>query len=381
MKKTLLATSAIVGAAMLAPAAFAGTPAVSDNLTVRISGNIRFSVFVFDQDISRDGRAHRGYRFATDESEITFNADGVADNGLEYGFEVQVQTQTDDVTNADRTFGYVGGAWGRLELGDTNDPADDMIVSASRGVAAGRGGFDGPFGDVYDCFGEVNCGPTVSATGDTSKINYYTPRFFGSTPDNGIQVGLNWTPDTGQNGGSGQSDHDATDFEDVYVIGVNWREEFSGFGILLSGAYSGGNPEATGFEDLEMWSVGGILSYAGFQFGGGWTDRGESGTPIGGAGSPGLGDDIGEWWDAGISYGTGPWKVSFTYWEATDDGAAGVADSEMEIQGITFGASYNVAPGLDLAADLDFIEGSNLSNDPTLDNDGTVFVLSTIFSF
>ena len=68
-------------------------------------------------------------------------------------------------------------------------------------------------------------------------------------------------------------------------------------------------------------------------------------------------------------------------WEANDDGATGVVGSEMELQGITVGASYNVAPGLDLAADLDFIEGSNLSNDPTLDNDGTVFVFSTIFSF
>ncbi len=66
MRKLLLASTALVGASMLAAPAMAGTPTVSDDFSVSIGGNLRFSVLIVDQDLST-GRG-QGYKFRSDES-------------------------------------------------------------------------------------------------------------------------------------------------------------------------------------------------------------------------------------------------------------------------------------------------------------------------
>ncbi|MGF1626163.1 MAG: porin, partial [Alphaproteobacteria bacterium] len=74
------------------------------------------------------------------------------------------------------------------------------------------------------------------------------------------------------------------------------------------------------------------------------------------------------------SYGTGPWKVGGGYFYSETDLIAG-GDAETQIWSI--GANYQVAPGMAIASDVNFVE----SDSPTFSNDGTVFVFSTIFSF
>jgi hypothetical protein len=87
----------------------------------------------------------------------------------------------------------------------------------------------------------------------------------------------------------------------------------------------------------------------------------------------------GQWWDVGASYGEGPWRVGLSYWNISADNPDFVGD-DLQVDGFSVAGSYSVAPGLDLAADIDFIDAENVDQS-TLDTDGTVFVLSTIFSF
>lgn len=362
MKKTLLSSSAIAGAALLAAPvsmpAFAGTAEVGDNFTVKISGGYRFSILAFDQDV-RAGRG-RGYRFSSDEAEVKFAAGGVADNGLEYGFEMELQTQTNDGNNADETWGYLRGNWGEINLGDQDDAADRMAIGGEDAMP-GRGGYDGAVGDVFNFPAlSVFNGPGATFTGDATKVTYFTPRFFG------FQLGGSWTPDSNHNGGAAPADNDSA-FENTASGGLNFAEDFNGFGVILAGTIAWTDSrENNGADTGEAWQgqVGALFSYAGFQLGGAY----------------GIGDNLAQstdeaWWaDVGLNYSTGPWKVGGGYFYSETDLVAG-GEAEVEIWSV--GANYQVAPGMAIASDVNFVD----TTAPGFNNDGTVFVLSTIFSF
>ena len=363
MKKTLLSSSAIAGAALLAAPvatpAFAGTAEVGDNFTVTISGGYRFSILAFDQDV-RTGRG-RGYRFASDEAEVKFAAGGVADNGLEYGFEMELQTQTNDGDNSDETWAYLRGNWGEINLGDQDDAADRMAIGGEDAMP-GRGGYDGAIGDVFVFGGEaVHTAQGTTFTGDATKATYFTPRFFG------FQLGASWTPDSNHNGGAAPNDADSA-FENGASAGLNFAEDFNGFGVIVAatGAWSDSR-ETAGADTGEAWQaqLGALFSYAGFQLGAAY----------------GLSDNLADgaddaWWaDVGLNYGTGPWKVGGGWFYSETDRVAG-GTAEVNIYSV--GANYQVAPGMALASDVNFVDVDNVV---AADNEGTVFVFSTIFSF
>ena len=76
MKKALLASTALVGAALLSAPAQAGTVGAGDNLEVRLSGFMFFQAAFLDED--RQTGFGRGYRFSIPETEIHVNASNTA---------------------------------------------------------------------------------------------------------------------------------------------------------------------------------------------------------------------------------------------------------------------------------------------------------------
>ena len=50
MKKGLLASTALVGASLLATSAYAQAPSVGSNFDVSIDGTLRFGILIWDQD-------------------------------------------------------------------------------------------------------------------------------------------------------------------------------------------------------------------------------------------------------------------------------------------------------------------------------------------
>ncbi len=378
MRKLLLASTALVGASMLAAPAMAGTPTVGDDFSVSIGGNLRFSLLIYDQDRS-SGRG-QGYLLKSGESEVSFKARGTAENGLNYGFDLEIQTQTNDTTNADETWMFIDGgdAWGRVELGDQDDAADRMHVAGEDAMDAGRGGYNGAVGDVFNFgSGGIMKSPSLSPSSDATKIIYFTPRF------GGVQLGASWTPDNGQIGGSGPSDNDG-DFSNVFSLGVNYQNTFNGTGITVSGVYFGGDGEpntsggantGTSVEDVEIWAVGALVTFAGFEFGVGYADHNDTGLA-----EPTNGADKGTWWDVGLNYKTGPWTVGAGYFHGEKDYANTVTTGDAEVDIFSIGFDYSVAPGWKIESDINFIEAENIDTTGT-DNDGTVFVLSSTMSF
>ena len=362
MKKVLLASTALAGASLLAASANAGTPIVSDNQEVSISGTVRFSVHSASQDIRNGAKGEgRGYKFNTDESEVKFAARAAADNGLEFGLEIEIQTQPDDVQNSDEAWVFLQyeGA-GRIELGDQDGAADRMFVDGGD-VLAGRGGFDGPTGTLFNFGAGINSNG-LAITGDATKATYFTPRF------SGFQAGGSFTVDVAQKGGSTEADNNGTQ-SNVFSLGANFQQTFNNVGITIAAVGEFGEDDNNTTEDAEIFGLGVNATFAGFSVGAGYVDNGDTGVAVGAAG------DGGQWWDVGIGYTTGPWSVSAGAFFSEKTNATG--DSDVDIY--SFGASFAVAPGLKVVSDINFID----VDDPgaAADNEGYTFVLAVQADF
>jgi len=390
MKKTLLASSALVGASLLAAPAMAGTVGSKDDMSVTLGGTLWFSVGIYEEDVSA-GRG-RGYRFGVNETEVYVSASNTADNGIKYGVSIELNSGSADGTAADEAWAFLDSdQWGRLEIGDQDDATNRMRLG-SHNAHKGLGGPAGGLGanlSLFGGFGGEGTGAVAdwdnAVTADDTKVTYFTPRF------SGFQLGASLTPDTGITSGTGglvDTDNDG-DFENVISLGANYVGKFDEVGVGLSFTGQWGDGEsasgsALAQEDLAIWGVGGKVDFAGFTIGAHYNDFGD--TAITRANAT-LGADAGDAWSVGVGYSSGPWGISAWYTEVDKDNSsaspAGATKSELQRWGL--GMGYTVAPGWLLRGDLEFISHDNISSGvgvgTTTDNDGAGFLLTNVFSF
>jgi len=374
MKNFLLSTSALATAVVIGTAAQAGSVGSKDAMSVSLGGEFRFYAGMADQDVSA-GRG-RGYSLNVDETEVFVEASNTADNGILYGVKFELNAGAADGTAADEAYAFIDSeVWGRLELGDNDDATDRMYVESDDALV-GRLGPDGDASDYFN-FGGAIAATGNSVTGDATKATYLTPRF------GGFQLGASLTPDSGVNSGTGgllNADNNG-DFENVYAIGANWEGSFDQFGIVLSATGEFGDAEtATGADTLgevETYSVGGKIDFAGFALGAGYVDFAEQGLT---AAQTNAGADAGSYWTVGGSYTTGPWGVSVAWFDSSRSNAGAISDTEVNM--LSFDAAYDVAPGWQLAAALHLIEADNINATAVpVNNEGTVFLISNQFNF
>ncbi len=386
MKKVLLASTAIVGATLIAAPAFA-QPVVSDMYEVTISGNLRVSLVGANEDFEAVADSNRGYNLKSDESEVAFSASASMDNGIQYGFQLELQTQTNDTKNSDETWGFIDGFFGRIELGDQDDAADRIFVGGED-AGAGRGGFNGDAFALVDK-GAAITGIGVNATGDATKVIYFTPRVAG------VQGGISFTPDSGQEGSDGGGADTGSDFEEVISVGANFSQSHNGITVTVAGIGEFGEAETATTNDIERLGFGGKIDYMGFSGAVGFVDNADTGISSAAAttGSSANGADAGYAISVGASYSTGPWKIGVAYLHGESDAgtfdATGTSIADPESNIVSVGGNYAVAPGLDIAADINFFslenslssDGASAATTNNRDQDGTSFVLSASFGF
>jgi hypothetical protein len=134
-----------------------------------------------------------------------------------------------------------------MQLGRTEGAEDQMALGADT-IAAGTGGIDGDAGNL----GEIE----VVNSEDAAKISYYTPRLFG------VQAGLSFTPDTGDDEGEPrefEEDEEPEDLEDHIGLGINFVGELGDVQIGLAVVGSYGNSKASARNDLDAVSIGGTV--------------------------------------------------------------------------------------------------------------------------
>lgn len=369
MKKFLIGTSALIGAAAISTSAHAAPE-------VTVGGFIDFQAGVADQDLDA---GVRDYNFQND-SEIHVTVEGKSDSGLTYGAVIELES---DVTadadgegfNSDKTYIYLESNAGRVELGNNSGAQDTMKVDASS-IARATGGIDG---DWYDYVTVAPTGggfiirpdlPQAHGRGiaeDATKVTYYSPRF------SGLQLGVSFTPDNGNGGtAAGFSGEYASGNENVWGLAAHYAGNVGGADLQLSvtGEFgdaedlAAGVPAAT--EDLAAWAIGGSVSKDGFSVAASWMDWDDSGLAVGG----GTESDA---WTLGVAYETGPFGFSATYLDSE-------AADTMEFTNLSIGADYQLAPGLVPYVEVSFFEfDDNIVG--TTDNEGTVFLVGTELTF
>lgn len=378
MKKILLGSSALVGAAAL----FAGAANAAETPKITLGGFSTFQAGFTSEDNDTNLRAGA---FRTDNV-ITVRVNGKSDMGLGYGAGIDLLADTsanaDNVAssggNAERTFVYVDGKWGKLQGGSDLGVTKTMKVDASS-IARASGGIDGDFtyfvtgtsGQVFatpDLFLDYGAGQLGDeSTQNINKLSYYTPRFAG------FQAGVSYlfdttTGDKGQNLSRG--DNTSGEAENVIVGAINYEGKFSNVGVMVGVTGEYGNAEASTENDLRTYQAGAKFDYMGFSLAGSYGNLGDS-LRTKTAGS----DSSNYFWTVGAAYETGPFGASVTYLDSQYDN--GTTDNEFS--NLAFGVDYKLAAGLTPYAEVHIVD-----IDPTgtvNDNEATVVLVGTQLAF
>lgn len=385
MKKILLGTTTLIGAAALfAGAASAETPKVT------IGGFADFQVGVVGEDLDTNLRSGA---FRSD-TEITVRIDGKTDGGLGYGGGINLEADTsNDVdtqgTNASRTYVYLDGQWGRVQMGSDLGVSNTMKIDASS-IARATGGIDGDYtyftsgSPTYvqgstsqviatpDLFLDYGAGQYGNeSTENLNKVSYYTPRFAG------FQAGVSYLFDSNA-GNRGQSaglpalrSDDDSEAENIFVGALSYEGKFDQIGFAAAATGEWGDSEVSTVEDLRTWSVGAKVTYMGFSLAGSYGDYGDS------LRTKTLNADETNYWTVGGSYEHGPFGMSVTYLDSEYD--LGTGNGSNDFSNISVGVDYKLAPGFTPYAEVSFID-----LDPTgtaNDNDATVFIAGTQLAF
>jgi predicted porin len=334
MKNVLMASSAIVGAAVLV-----ASPAAAQELKLSAFQQFFASGGSSDEENSRsDGGSDRGFAFSTN-TEIHVNGSIMADNGITFGFRVELEADAGS-TNVDENSIWASGGFGKIELGN-NDGAEDTFMVNGSNSGVDYGGVGNPTATFLTSAYLGGARTSVDfrsgiESSDATKITYTTPNF------SGFSVGVSYTPNTGcstdtatSGGFCNENDDDIDpDFHDQIGVGIGYEGEFNGFGLELAliGAYASADGEP---EDSAYGIGGGIaVSFSGFTIASGVVyddfDDGDAG------------GETGESWaaDLGIGYAAGPWNFSVNGIYSDED------DTDAELWAGSANIGYNLAPGV-----------------------------------
>ena len=147
MNKALLASTAIVGAALLSAPAMAGSVGTGKNYSVNLNGMVFFQGHVLDG--GADGFT-RGYGLNMPEAELWVKATNKSDNGITYGVRVELEVNTNATGNADEIYAFLKGDFGAVTLGDQDGVSNQWLEGAHKPHA----GASGPFGGLM-CLAKV----------------------------------------------------------------------------------------------------------------------------------------------------------------------------------------------------------------------------------
>ncbi len=357
MKKTLLGTTALVSAGLIAGPALA-----SDPLTVTVGGSIVTGFYFVDND-TVGVTDFDDTKVAIVARNILINAEGTLDNGLVAGAAMKLQLGNDEGATApasDATFSeiytYLEGGFGRIELGATDGAAFKMHYSSPWFVPGN--GVDSP--NIYNI--STNAAGTTSFSSRTStysllaeddnKITYFTPRLAG------FQLGVSFTPDVAGNdpvpNGFGVSPTNAANVEEVFEVAANYAGEFAGASVGVDVFYVTGEANVAGFNDPEEMGVGASVGFGGFTLGGAYTQTENIAAASQATATTGASSTDSDSWTVGLAYGTGPWTVGVAYFESETESVGFLTDAENNF--LQIGGGYSLGAGVDIGLDIQIIE-------------------------
>ena len=308
-----------------------------------------------------------------DDVRIKFTGATKLDNGI--GVSVEVDTMGTQGMNSHtygasnknvaKSFVAVSTVAGTVEAGE-QDNVGALIHNSAPDVAQGFGGNDGYWTNwavaptnFAESWGRTYAGDDRSA----NKIIYVSPTFYG------LAAGFSYTPSIQKNssgfvtaGGHttvpSSADYNGGLNGDLYVYGLAYNNTCGD--VTIKADAGSGNANVAG---LHVYQGGLNVGYKGFTVGGSYLKRDIDGSTSGNVstGTAGLtgaqvaaAAKVGNLWDAGISYVTGPYGVSFNYFHGTaantNGSTKGYTDDRDHIY--TLSGSYEMGPGVTLSESL-----------------------------
>jgi hypothetical protein len=339
LKKHLLSTSAIaLGVAMASPAA-------AQQWDLAWGGFANTHIGASDIGGSgADGSDFDGVNVYTN-SEVIFSPSVTLDNGLTFGFSVQMEALNGGGGQDGIDESYVtieGDMLGKIVLGSENSagyalmgsvytPGVDTMAVNSRSTSA--------FVPVTGSTGFRQAGLSslteVAGNNDVQRISYFTPSF------NGLTVGVSYAPSSAGNASNNAPvDFDAAgDITDIFDIGVGYQQSFGTVDLGFAARWGTGNSNLSVRDDPTTWAVGGTLGVSAFTFGATYSENDNGFANGENIGLTGTGDQQG--YSIGASYDiVGPWSVGGELYRGEEETSGG--DNRYE--------AYKVAASRDLGA-------------------------------
>lgn len=357
MKKILLSSAALVGVA------FAAAPAMAQ-VDVTVGGHTKNYIGYLSQDDTAAATEERNFDMLR-ESELHFNAEGTADNGLTYGFHVESEVDGVDGFAVEESYLYLSSNLGRVNLGSEDGAAYLLQVAAPSADA----NIDG----LRQYIQPVNYGITSLAGGafattvaagsngnggldydndlsaQDEKITYLSPNW------SGFQFGLSYTPETVDDVGTGLGGFNTDNTEDnlgsAYEAAVRYEGTFNNIGFALGAGYSTIDIEENivapgAVDDPEEWNIGADFDIGAFGIGAVWTEQDNVNS---------ANNTESETFVLGGDYTTGPFQFGVSYLNNDFDNAGGVA-GDVETDRYTGGVVYTVTQGLTLRGSISFVD-------------------------
>jgi outer membrane protein OmpU len=331
----MLSGSKALRMALLASAAVAAPGyGAQAQLTVTLGGYTTFRAATYDSDTP--GATSREFQ---NETEIRIRADGKADNGLLYGVRIDLENDEDGGgISTDKASVYVGGSWGRIELGDHEGAANELFIYAP---VVGNGQIDEAWYDFAGPGLPTDDLLSPADTSDATKISYVTPRFWG------LQAGVSYVPQSDDEAqsvvGFKAFDPDVGEnaYQDLVEAGINYKREFAGVSLILAGAYVHGDAKVgSTVRDFNAWGVGTQIGWQGFTVGGAYNDNGDSQIE--------TAERSVKSWNVGIAYQSDEWGVATQYQKVDLPGR--------NINIYAVGAEYEIAEGLTFGPEVIFFD-------------------------
>lgn len=410
MKKQLLSTSALVAAGVIASAGAASAQTAPASSPIQITvGGYMYNFLSYASQSSRGQGTGVGTVALTNkpsavqvntDDEIWFQGKTTLANGISVALRVELEANTES-DQIDESFGIVEGAFGRIEIGSTDNAAYKMGIhapDAALGIA---------IGGVQSYTSNIVANPTGSGILDTpinttlprmgdndsEKISYFTPRF------EGFQLGVSYVPELTQDRGGIASVHFNTNtYHSGFAAGLNFTRAFGPIDIAASAGYvhltkpnsTAATSNAT-LSDPTNYTFGGQVGYAGFRVGASYMREKNyaaitAGQTGGGAGMTGAGWSgatgqffNGDSWDAGLTYTFGPAVVGITYMYGKNKGITTAASGDSGndvIKGGAITGRYQLGPGVNVEASVFHINVNGAATSTGVDKNSATGVMT-----
>ena len=398
MRVSLLGTSALAGAIVVALPAFLASQAwAEESIKLAVGGYFKsaYMVVIDDDEEGEPGNGNNTDGFFSD-SEIHFTGSTMLDNGLEIGARVELEGETDE-DQVDEAWIWFSGGFGEVRIGSDDDALANSCIVPPGGTANFSAFSPNQWGANFNFLGSNTICTGVDDVSDAQKILYISPAFAG------FQLTASYTPNPdaethidngGPHLGMPASDFNVADADlSAYLTytyeGDNWGLTWGGGGsweVNLDGQDFG--PFEVDANEQDSYQTALNVTVGQFAFGAAFEYQNDIVNIDAGV----LGRQELDAWVAGggMSYTHDAWIFGLQYSYSDQDlvvDSAFFDDGTAEIvqQRAVATVNYAMGPGINVDGEIGYTwedidpENSLLDEDP--DYDGIEFGIGTSLTF